>query len=61
MLGSGDKLIVGVTLTSVRLKAPPPVKISSLAIVEALRWGVIDESVGLGKMPRLPILGCGLC
>ena len=54
---SGDKLADGITLTSVRLKAPP-VKRSSLT-ADALRLGVTDANAALlGKIVKLPPLIC---
>ena len=53
---SGDRLADGITLTSVKLKAPP-VKRSSLTTADALRLGVTDAKAALaGKIVKLPLI-----
>ena len=55
---SGDRLADGITLTSVKLKAPPVIR-SSLTIADALRLGVTDANAALvGKIVKLPPLIC---
>ena len=52
MLRSRDSGILGITFTSVRLNAPPG-KRSSLTVAEALRLGVTDANLALGKITPL--------